>query len=355
MGVFGGGSNLEDGQLSDDAIWQDREIRFDVSLAHLELRRGEFLIDSMDSVEDTKGNNGERGELVISNLRLLWWSHKSRRTNLSVGYNSIISINIRSASSRLRGATQALFVLTKFNGSRFEFIFTNLVKNSPRLFTTIQAVYRAYDTTKLYRDLKLRGAIIGDKELKLLPLEQTYNKVNGVWNLSSDQGNLGTFFISNVRLVWHANLAENFNVSIPFLQMKSIRIRDSKFGPALVIETTQRSGGYILGFRVDPQEKMQEVYKEIHSLWQVFSVNPIFGVEFVVEDKPENIHKLTVKTAQDNVEIVNQDEDHPDVFTAYYADGVKNSDRDPVFCSEIGLAIEGLRDGITIDQLWSVF
>lgn len=84
-------------------------------------------------------------------------------------------------------------------------------------------------------------------------------------------------------------------------------------------------------------------------------MNPIFGVEFVVEDKPENIHKLTVKTAQDNVEIVNQDEDHPDVFTAYYADGVKNSDRDPVFCSEIGLAIEGLRDGITIDQLWSVF
>lgn len=28
QGVFGGGSNLEDGQLSDDAIWQDREIRY---------------------------------------------------------------------------------------------------------------------------------------------------------------------------------------------------------------------------------------------------------------------------------------------------------------------------------------
>jgi hypothetical protein len=33
---------------------------------------------------------------------------------------------------------QALYVLTKFNGSRFEFIFTNLVKDAPRLFTTIQ-------------------------------------------------------------------------------------------------------------------------------------------------------------------------------------------------------------------------
>mmetsp|Transcript_7026 Transcript_7026/g.8039 ORF Transcript_7026/g.8039 Transcript_7026/m.8039 type:complete len:358 (+) Transcript_7026:317-1390(+) len=335
-------------------IWQDREIRFDIPLAHLDLRRGEFQIDSMDSVEDTKGNNGERGELIITNLRLVWWSHKNRRTNLSVGYNAIISINIRTASSRLRGSTQALYVLTKFNGSRFEFIFTNLVRNSPRLFTTIQAVFRAYDTTKLYRDLKLRGAIIQDKELKLLPHEQTYNKVHGVWNLSSDQGNLGTFFITNVRLVWHANLAENFNVSIPYLQMKSIRIRDSKFGPALVIETTPRSGGYILGFRVDPQERMRDIYKEIQSLWQVFSVNPIFGVEFTLEDRPQSLSNVTVPRTTDDVEIVNQDDDTADVFVAYYADGTKNQDRDPMFHPDLGLAMESLRDGVTIEQLWSV-
>ncbi|MFN3504083.1 MAG: Bardet-Biedl syndrome 5 protein, partial [Allorhizobium sp.] len=47
----------------------------------------------------------------------------------------------------------------------------------PRLFTTVQSVFRAYETTKLYRDLKLRGAIIKDKQLLLLPHEQVYNKV----------------------------------------------------------------------------------------------------------------------------------------------------------------------------------
>jgi len=36
------------------------------------------------------------------------------------------------------------------------------------------------------------------------------------------QGNLGTFFVSNVRVVWHANLNESFNVSIPYLQIVSI-------------------------------------------------------------------------------------------------------------------------------------
>jgi hypothetical protein len=53
------------------------------------------------------------------------------------------------------------------------------------------------------------------------------------------------------------------------MQIKSLRIRDSKFGFALVVETFARSGGYILGFRIDPKEKLEEVYKEILSLHQV--------------------------------------------------------------------------------------
>lgn len=95
-------------------------------------------IDAMTSVEDTKGNNGEKGTLAITNLRLIWICQKQSRINLSVGYAAVVSINIRNANSRLRGNTQALYVMTKFNTSRFEFVFTNLVRASPRLFTTVQ-------------------------------------------------------------------------------------------------------------------------------------------------------------------------------------------------------------------------
>jgi len=35
---------------------------------YLALRSGEKLIDQLDSVEDTKGNNGERGTLVSLTL-----------------------------------------------------------------------------------------------------------------------------------------------------------------------------------------------------------------------------------------------------------------------------------------------
>lgn len=129
-----------------------------------------------------------------------------------------------------------------------------------------------------------------------------FKHVQGVWNLSSDQGNLGTFYITNVRMVWHANLAENFNVSIPYLQMKTIRMRESKFGRALVIETVARSGGYILGFRVDPADKLEGVYQELNSLHQVYSVNPIFGIDFVHEEKQKSLEEVTVKRAMVSVQ-----------------------------------------------------
>ena len=54
--------------------------------------------------------------------------------------------------------------------------------------------------------------------------------------------------------------------------MKLIRVRDSKFGPALVVETSQRCGGYILGFRMDPAEQLQSVFQEVSSLHKVHSI-----------------------------------------------------------------------------------
>jgi len=338
----------------DEGVWQDRDIRFDSPTSYLSMRPGEVQIDAINTIEDTKGNNGEKGSLAITNLRLIWVCQRNSRINLSVGYNAVQAINIKTANSRLRGNTQALYVMTKYNNARFEFVFTNLVRQSPRLFTTVQAVYRAYDTSRLFRDLKLRGAIIKEKQLIMLPNEQLYNKVPGVWNLSSDQGNLGTFFISNVRLVWHANTAENFNVSIPYLQMKVVRVRDSKFGPALVVETCQRCGGYILGFRVDPAEQLSAVFQEIQSLHRVFSNTPVFGVDHTTEEKAAPIEQLTVARAQDDVEIVNTDDVNRDASAAYLLEGSKPSEREIELSPELGLAIEKLPDGYTAKSLWSV-
>lgn len=40
-------------------------------------------------------------------------------------------------------------------------------------------------------------------------------------------------------------------------------------------------------------------------------------------------------------------------MAAYYADASKATDREPVFDPDLGLAVESLPDGYTIDQLWT--
>ncbi|XP_046777345.1 Bardet-Biedl syndrome 5 protein isoform X3 [Gallus gallus] len=265
----------------------------------MKMRPGEVLIDCLESIEDTKGNNGDRGRLLVTNLRIIWRSLSLPRVNLSVGYNCIINITTRTANSKLRGQTEALYILTKCNNTRFEFIFTNVVPGSPRLFTSVIAVHRAYETSKMYRDLKLRSALIQNKQLRLLPQEQIYDKINGVWNLSSDQ-----------------------------------------------------SGGYVLGFKIDPVEKLQEAVKEINSLHKVYSANPIFGVDYEMEEKPQSLEDLTVEQVQDDVEI--EPGEQTDAFVAYFADENKQHDREPVFSEELGLAVEKLKDGFTLQGLWEV-
>jgi len=141
-------------------------------------------------------------------------------------------------------------------------------------------------------------------------------------------------------------------VSIPYLQMKNLNVRNSKFGQALVIETTASSGGYILGFRADPVEHLEEVYTQISNLWRVFSATPIFGVDFTVEEKTTDAKENVAPRAEDDVEIIDGDDIEPCLL--YQPDGEKEIDRDPVYSPELGLAVERLKEGTTLQSLWSV-
>ena len=138
--------------------------------------------------------------------------------------------------------------------------------------------------------MKLRGSILTDGQLGILPQEQVYSQLNGVYNLSSDQGNLGIFIITNIRLVWYADSNESFNISLPYMQMVNLRIRESKYGLALVIQTAPTAGNYVLGFRIDPQEKLHEVYKELSSLFSVYSQTPVFGVNYELKAMVNVVH-----------------------------------------------------------------
>ncbi|CAH0562490.1 unnamed protein product [Brassicogethes aeneus] len=212
--------------------------------------------------------------------------------------------------------------------------------------------YTAFVSSKLYRELKLRGAVVYNKQLKILPLEQVFSTIHGVWNLSSDQGSLGTLIVTNVRLVWFADMNEAFNVSLPYLQIESIKIRDSKFGNALVVISSEGSGGYILGFRVDPDEKLNTLYKELVSLYSVYTNNPTFGVEYKWLNK--QIENPTEKIIDDLEEISEPKNEMTNALSVYLADEGHSKDRPPVYSHDLGLAVEMVKDGFTLQKLWEV-
>ena len=187
----------------------------------------------------------------------------------------------------------------------------------------------------------------------MLPQEQIFTKYNGVWNLSAEQGNLGTFIITNVRIVWFAQLSENFNVSLPWIQVKCIRIRESKYGTALVLETSEISGNYVLGFKV---EQVDEVYTEINRLFQAYIASPFFGVESVYEEAEKNISEVTIPRQEDQIQIV--DTGYEETVKAQrqrYEIGRSAPARAPGEEAEIelnadlGLACERLPNGVTVD------
>lgn len=70
---------------------------------------------------------------------------------------------------------------------------------------------------------------------------------------------------------------------------------------ALVLETSEFSGGYVLGFRV---ENLEEAYTEVSNLFKTYSQNPVFGVEVTFEEADSNIDNVTVPRIEDNLEIV---------------------------------------------------
>jgi len=159
-------------KVNNDFIWQDRDIRFDSRAVDLELRKGEVAIETLTEVEDTKGNTGDRGMLVSTNLRFMWISAKKKRTNLSIGLHCIVNMRLHTKSTTLSGAVHTVVVMTKFQRSNFEFIFTIAATSNTNTFSRMQSLYRSYESTRLYRDLKLRGAIVKNKELSLLRHEQ---------------------------------------------------------------------------------------------------------------------------------------------------------------------------------------
>ena len=111
----------------------------------------------------------------------------------------------------------------------------------------------------------------------------------------------------------------------------------------------------MLGFRIDPQDRLEAAFKEIGSLHQVFSASPIFGVDYTVESEAPAIQQLLQPRVEEDVELV-EDQEDTHAVAAYYVEGADEDDHqhEIVLDTRLGLAVEGMQEGITLDLLWRV-
>ena len=102
---------------------------------------------------------------------------------------------------------------------------------------------------------------------------------------------------------------------------------------------------YTLGFRIDPEEKLREVGKQCAQLYKAHSKQPDFGVR---EDKVTQ-NKIDMGSEFDeDVTVENDFKSDPSILYATFANASS-----PVYDESIGLAIEELPPGVTLQSLWN--
>lgn len=96
---------------------------------------------------------------------------------------------------------------------------------------------------------------------------------------------------------------------------------------------------------------------------QVFSASPIFGVEYTVESESVTENVLPARVEEDT-SLITEDQEDSHVVAAYYMEtsGVGEGGQDDLmrkyetieYDPRLGLAIEMLPEGMSIEQLWKV-
>lgn len=152
-------------------------------------------------------------------------------------------------------------------------------------------------------------------------------------------------------------MSENFNVSLPWAQVKCVKIRESKFGTAFVVETSEFSGGYVLGFKVN---EVEEAFGQIVKTFTEYLKDPYFGVECVYEDAdaPKKGPEV-IQFKADIVEVVQTgyEENVAAQRQRYQIGSVRQKNMEKVeieYNEDLGLACEKLPAGLSIDHLWKI-
>ncbi|KAG9508818.1 Bardet-Biedl syndrome 5 protein-like protein, partial [Fragariocoptes setiger] len=384
-------------------LWQERSLRFDLSQKDLALIRGEKAIGSLYPIEDIKGNLGQPGVLTVTNLRIIWQSVRQRKVSISVGLGTIVNAFPHTIRSRVTFASdlgshasncKTICFLSMYDSVRYEFIFDEFITPSSQTKESssrsqikiltgmtdnkkvtpcdlVIKVWDAYRRTTIFRTTKQRIACLiaqHNNSVNLLESESIYSKHGNVVNYHQRTSTMGAFVVTNVRLIWYALVDTRVNISLPYLAIRIVRIEDTKSGPVLVVKTNEK-----FRFKIEPTPKLELIHQELKHLHTIHITRPCFGPEVMPEcvelmknietnssdntsslntsvDPANSISQATAMDAQFPVDLSNEFA----IARAYQMEQSVHFDEKPIFVESFGLAMERIRGGRTLEDVWKI-
>lgn len=178
----------------------------------------------------------------------------------------------------------------------------------------------------------------------------------------------GTLILTTIRLVWFSTSDENFNLSLPLIQIASVK----KKATSLILETSKYSGSYILGFKT---EELDTISQEVIQIRRLALQKPVLMEEEGRREegmreglgreegrregggKEEGGRRREEEEngdrKEEGLEVVESEWNEVRKIGNYLLEGMEGR-REVTFCDDLGLAMEKIAENVTAGNLWKI-
>ena len=354
-----------------NSVWQDHQVLFNCSKSEFIFGNGEETYRTMSNIEDLKAN--EIGTFIFTNLRLIWYNNKNPKINQSIGYDCIDHFEKKVSDSMMTGKSNILSINCKVDKSRYELEYRHSSENNHDLYNNLSNVLKLYEEGRIYREMRQNYDDIIDKENKNISLLKNEKMIEIFKNISininneSDGinnkiSNSGMLYLTNIRMIWLSDKNNNYNISVPYIQISSIRGEEnSSFGISLKVKLTRLYNNFMILFYskngIINEQFCEEFRKKIENNLQ----HKILGISILkkgegAQDKlKDKIWKIAdIVYGQEEISESNEDEQAGIVYLINEGRNKQNSINDIEFSKELGIACQKLPENLSINDLWKI-
>ena len=350
-------------------LWQDRQVIFDCSKSEFIFRQGEETYKTMSSIEDLKGSN-EIGTFIFTNLRLIWYNNKNPKVNQSIGYDCIEKLEKKSSDSMMTGQNNIVVIFCRSDKSRYELTYRNSGDNNHDPYINLTNILKLYEQGRLYRDMKQNNENIFDKNNKNINLLKDEKIVETYKNILLDANdddksiNNGTLYKTNVRLIWINDKNTSFNLSIPWIQISSLKGEmNDKYGVSIRIKLSKIYEYTSFLFYSKDKIINEEFCENMNKLMIKILENPILSISLRKGDEggaqkdkfKDKILKIAdMVYGQEEFAERNEDDQAGMIYLINEGRNKQNNINNIEFSKELGIACEKLPEKVTIADLWKI-